>query len=283
MTEDCCRRGRGRISFGAALLPNGQVDTNANGWGSLWGQNWGGVSNGGYQGGQLVMPMGLFVGNAERMTITPEVEELGQEVDWTGSGGAGDCNDYHVTGATIELTLLCHSARNLIQLLYGEQQAQVSGLQSYAVDLGGNIPAGTTVFLPQRVDDGVVMTVNTSWGAALVPGTHYTARPFGPLFDNGLNVPSNAVAPKLTIAYTALPTVQIETLQTRGMDVSIVYDGINLHGSTPLRDDIYRVRLQPIKSYDFINKDSHKLELSGSVLGVTVGGKTRRWRTWPGM
>ncbi len=283
MADDCCRRGRGRISFGAALLANGQVDRSSNGWGSLWGQNWGGVSNGGYQGGQLVMPMGLFVGNAERMTITPEVEELGEEVDWTGGGNSGDCTDFYVTGAKIDLTLMCHSARNLVQLLYGEQQAQVSGLQTYIVDLGGNIPAGTTVFLPQRIDDTSAVTVTPSWGSALAAGTDYTSRPFGPLFDNGLSVPNNVVAPKLTISYVALPTVKIETMQTRGIDVSIVYDGINLHGSTPLRDDIYRVRLQPIKSYDFINKDSHKLELSGTVLGVSIGNKVRRWRTWPGM
>jgi hypothetical protein len=229
------------------------------------------------------MPMGLFVGNCEDLTITPEVEELGESVDWTGSGGADSgCEDYHITGATLKMTLLCHSARNLLQLLYGEQQAQVSGLQTYTVELGGNIPPGTTIFLPQRIDESVAVTVVSSWGVTLVAGTDYSERPFGPLFENGLNVPALTLDPSLTITYVAMPTLQIETLQSRGVDVGIVYDGINLHGSRPLRDDLYRVRLRPIDSYSMINKDSHKLTVTGRLMPVTVGGKTRRWRTWPG-
>ena len=287
MTDDCCRRGRGRVNFTAAILGNGSVDTAENGWGSLWGSNWGGISNGGYVGGQLRMPMGLFVGNCEDLTITPDVEELGESVDWTGSGGADSgCEDYHVTGATLKMTLLCHSARNLLQLLYGEQQAQVSGLQTYTVDLGGNIPPGTTIFLPQRIDDTVAVTVTPSWpvpSGALVAGADYSERPFGPLFENGLSVPVLPTGTSITITYVALPTVQIETLQSRGVDVGIVYDGINLHGGLPLRDDLYRVRLRPIDSYSLINKDSHKLTVTGRLMPVTVGGKTRRWRTWPGV
>lgn len=284
MSQDCCRRGRGRVNFTPAIMANGMVDTAQGGWGSLWGQSWGGVANGGYVAGQLRMPMGIFVGNCEDLTITPEVEELGENIDWTGSGGGDDtCNDFHITGATIKLTLLCHSASNLLQMLYGEQQAQVTGVQTHTVQLFGNIPAGTTLFLPQRIDESAVVTITPSWGPALVAGIDYTPRPFGPLFDSGLNVTLTGGTAELVVTYTALPTTQIETLQQRVLDVGMVYDGINLHGGAPLRDDLYRVRLRPIDSYSLINKDSHKLQLSGRLMPVTVGGKTRRWRTWPGM
>ncbi len=283
MTQDCCRRGRGRVSFTPAILQNGTIDTTPGGWGTRWGQNWGGVGNGGYVGGNLRMPMGIFIGAVEEMLITPEVEDLGDKVDWTGDG-AEDCSGFYVNGAMIKLTLKCHSAANLIGMLYGEQQGMVSGPQQHIVQLAGGIPAGTTVFLPQRVDDAQPFTITTSWGGALTLGADYSQRPFGPLFDNGLAVPGNASSPQIVINYVALPTVQIETLQQQrgGFDVGVVYDGINLHGGSPIRDDIYHVRFKPADSFGSVNKDDHKLMLQGQIMSVNVGGKKRRWRTWPG-
>jgi len=222
--------GRGKVHFTAPLRADGSVNLTA--YGARWGDNWAVLPN---PPGVLRMPPGRFVGNARGLVITPETTRLNTSA-WDSRP------NIIVNNVTAALSLYGHGAQNLADALHASrgQVASSTISEQFACSRAG-VEAGSMIFVRHTVDVRQPVTVSPSW-ATWTEGVEFQREPFGVRMLQGWSGPVGAT---LAIAYVPEGSADsLEALQTPGLELGLVYTGINRADGAPVRMDCYRAQPQ---------------------------------------
>lgn len=218
--------GRGRVHFTAPLRPDGAVNTQA--YGGRWGDNWASLPA---TPGVLRLPPGRFVGNARGLTVLPQVERANVS-DW-------DTRDsVIVQGVEATLTLYGHGAQNLADALHA-LRTQVAGspLTEQFATSRASVEAGSMIFTRHLADLEQPFTVTPSW-TTWTEGVHWEREAFGLRLLAGFSGP---VGSTLAVSYTPEGGADtLEVLGNTGIELGLVYAGVNRADGAPVRLDCYR-------------------------------------------
>lgn len=227
-----CYFGRGKVHFTAPLRPDGAVNMQA--YGGRWGDNWASVPA---TPGVLRLPPGRFVGNARGLTVLPQVERANVS-DW-------DTRDnVIVQGVEASLTLYGHGAQNLADALHA-LRTQVAGspLTEQFATSRASVEAGSMIFTRHLVDLAQPFSVTPSW-TVWTEGVHWEREAFGVRLLSGFSGP---VGSTLAVGYTPEGGADtLEALGSTGIELGLVYAGVNRATGQPVRLDCYRA--QPLLS-----------------------------------
>jgi hypothetical protein len=220
--------GRGRVYFTPPLLPSGGVNTQA--YGRIWGTNWPPSPD---VPGQPRMPLGRYVGNARGLAVTPTLRRLTTSA-WDARGNA------LVESVSASLTLYGHGAANLADALHGMRSQHAAAPMTEQIRTSGaSIEAGGMLFVRHLVDIEQPMSVVPSW-TTWTEGVHWRREAFGAELLAGVAGP---IGSSVAITYTPEGSAEsIDALVNVGLEVGVVYTGVNVVDGRMTRLELYRAR-----------------------------------------
>lgn len=257
---------RGTVHFTAPLRADGGVNSTA--YSARWGDNWDALPP--TPAGVLRMPPGRFVGNARGLAITPDVTRLNTSA-WDSR------SNLVVNGVTAAISLFGHGAQNLADALHA-RRTQVSG-SPVSEPFGcsrASVEAGAMFFVRHTVDLAQPVSVFPSW-ATWTEGVHWQREAFGIRLLQGFSGPVGA---SLTIGYVPEGRAEsLEAFQTPGLELGLVYVGINRADNAPVRLDCYRAQPLLDGSMTPISEQAGEVTLKFNLKPVrpVSNGAPARW------
>lgn len=249
--------GRGTVQLCAPLTATGAV--NPTGYGARWGDNWPDVPG---TPGELPRPAGRFVGNARGLTFQARTERAKTSAWDTGPSLV-------IQGVQATLTLYGHGGDNLADALSGERSQAVAFPTTDTLATGrANLHAGDMLFTRHLVDTAFAVTVSPSW-ATWTEGVEWQREAFGARLLVGVSGP---IGSTITIGYTPEGGAdQVDALRKPGVELGIVYTGINRTDGSACRVDAFRARPTPEGGLSPISEEFGTLTLTFDVLPVYLG------------
>lgn len=214
--------------------------------------------------------MGLVhAGNSPVLNIN--VTETTETVkDYTSPAGGTHCNFREIDEVQGNMTLLCHTPRNLIRTLYGAgaadnvASAAVVG-EPVALFLGSIAP------LANLIDESVAPVVTSFDGATpYTAGTDYTITPAGSIEHvAGGAIPAPTItmgvgAPNLKVNYTRKAQTVIQIAAAPSEPQFLHFDGFNV-GETPptaVHFSLYKLRLSTAATVQLVADQLSRLEFT---------------------
>lgn len=205
----------------------------------------------------------ISLGNAETLTITPQVTTV-EKKNYTSKAGGTECSIDTVDSVDVSMDLSCHTVGNLLKAFAGNEyevaSAPVVDEPHYLTALTGDgsyfildLPSDGTapVITFGGVDISADFTVNgdllTYTGTSLLPGD---------------------LDAELLVSYTSQSYKGVVGLGSTQREFEIVFKGCNLNGSATNKFEVrlYRVKFSP-SEFNFINDtDFNVITLAGKSL-----------------
>ncbi|MCB6184292.1 DUF4815 domain-containing protein [Leeia sp. TBRC 13508] len=185
--------------------------------------------------------------------------------DSTSTGGGNAASVTRIKDVTVEMDLRELSAENLALAIFGESSIYAAGNVASEVVL----VVGLDCLHPlAHIGASTVVVTPSAGGAAYVAGTDYVVTGAGikPLTGGAI-----ASGDSLTVSYSYPKQAVIQALAASGKEISLLFDGMNEAASgSPVVVEVYRIKLSPTDSIDFIGDDFATLKLKGEVLKDTT-------------
>ncbi|PKL96790.1 MAG: hypothetical protein CVV18_00300 [Gammaproteobacteria bacterium HGW-Gammaproteobacteria-8] len=166
--------------------------------------------------------------------------------------------------ANVSMTLDGGNRDNLALALFGTKVDVIGGTISGEV-FPDMLVAGDVVRLKNENVSTVTITDSAPvTPVALVAGTDYNViDAFAGLIEI-INI--GAFTQPFVAAYTAAAAESVVMFGQQAKDRWIVFSGINTVDNTPVKLDLYKVRLQPTQNLALINEEFGNFELAGQAL-----------------
>lgn len=210
------------------------------------------------------------IGNTSKLEFSFE-EEKKEMADYENTGGGVADSISRIKAVKLALTVHKLSAENLALALRGTSAVSAAG--AVVDEEHANVQLGGLVVFSKTPDTAIAYVVTNQAGTVTyTAGTDYIVR------RAGLEIPSgSAIADNSTIKvdYTALAAMKIEALTDTGIEVRLVFDGINEANGKPMLVEAFRVKPGASKGWSLIGDDFSALEIEADVLkdeSVTGGG-----------
>jgi len=163
----------------------------------------------------------------------------------------------------LNLTFNCWDIKNLSRALLGENTA-LTGAAAITDEL--HTVQGTCEFVPlENLPDPDVAPVVTSGGGltTYTAGTDYILTGTGLLIPDGSTIVAGT---EIEVDYTPIDQDCLDLFQTGATDYEVVIDGVNQADCKPFKIHLFKVKLSPAATIDFIGDGEFaSFEVSGTV------------------
>lgn len=227
-----------------------------------------------YIGLGIVYVNGRDVGNVTQLDFAIEVDKKTKASMRPGGGNVASSE--RVTSVNLSATLDSFNNENLALALRGivsvKASKSISDEEVVAV-LGGLLE---TVEVLDITKDVIVKTADDA--TTYVKGTDYEVTAAGIKALSSGNISDGAT---LKISYETLGVSSLEALVNSGVEVRVVFDGINDDTGKPSVVKVYRWKPAPTTGLSLIGDDYGEFALTGECLAddsVTDSGKSKFFR-----
>lgn len=202
------------------------------------------VGSGGYR----------WIGNSSGLSIAIR-EKTVELQNYDDPAGGVESSVSRIQGGEITLALHELSPANLALALYGENSSVNGGTVSNESHVAHH---GCLTRLSGVSPTAVTVTVGGS------SKTGYEVTPGGIYIPEGSDIADGAT---MAVSYTFAATDVIQTMIHSGVELSLIFDGINsAQDERPCVVELYRVRFSPTKERLYKGENFSKLELTGKLL-----------------
>lgn len=201
------------------------------------------------------------IGNTSKLDFSFD-EEKKELPDWENTGGGVADSVSRIKGVKLALTVHKLTAENLALALRGTSAVSAAG--AVTDEVHANVQLGGLVVFDKTPDTAVAYVVTDNAGTTTYTvGTDYIVR------RAGLEIPAGSAIPDastIKVDYTALAAMKVEALTDTGIEVRLVFDGINEANGKPMLVEAFRVKPGASKGWSLIGDDFSALEIESDVL-----------------
>lgn len=262
MSSSCCMLLRGRVHF----IP--PMNSSTIGWGEAFDFPAGGENAKPYQPGP-----GRFIGNASGLDITPQIQTFSTP-DMTDKGGSS-CGASILESLSTSMTLNCFSVDNLKAILFADacitsdEPEQIVG---EVLDIcGACLDCDDMIFFGCAMVDAtapISITIReANRNYSLREGVDFMRTAMGVRMLKPLNVPAECCEVRATYT-TCGGVVHLNGYTQQAIEVGVLYEGVNKVDGSVVILHIFRMRLTPGESFQFINESLNSVTVNAELLPV---------------
>jgi len=206
----------------------------------------------------------LYAGNVSQYQVEIEETEITQE-DFTSATGGDDCSLRKIDAINANLIFNCWDISNLSRAMFASLTELTTPV---AITDELHTVQGTCTFVPlAELPDATQTVVVSSGPTTYTAVTDYIVRGAGIEIPEGSTI---AAGTEIEVDYTPITQDTLDLFQSASKEYEVVIDGVNQNDLKPFRVHLFRVKLSPAATIDFIGADEFaSFEMSGTVLKDT--------------
>ena len=203
-----------------------------------------------------------YLGNISVLKLTPQTNVIANK-DYTTRSGGDACQLTEITSLDVEMTINC-AKTDVLKLAWLADGAENNVAAGTVTDESLWVTGVEEYLGFVRIPDvgSLVVTDNTG-GTTFVLGTDYELKGTMLYIPVGSTIPAGS---EILVDYTYAEQTQLDLLKQASKEIEIYFDGINLNNDAEkLVGNIFKVKLAPLESFDFISDEFTEISLKGTA------------------